>query len=223
MAVKGVLFDLDGTLLDRDTSLLSFVRDQYDRITDLHGIDKELYVTRFVQLDQRGYVWKDKVYQQLIQEFNLSLSWQELLEDYINGFGRHCIGFPHLYEMLQALKSLKIKLGMITNGYGTFQLNNIHALGIHEYFDVILISEVEGLRKPDPAIFERALTRLGLAPHEVVFVGDHPVHDVAASRAVGMKGLWKADPQITEPVECDAVIRDLLDICSFVEQKQLRV
>lgn len=32
MTIKGLLFDLDGTLLDRDASLLSFVEDQYDRL-----------------------------------------------------------------------------------------------------------------------------------------------------------------------------------------------
>lgn len=56
-----------------------------------------------------------------------------------------------------------------------------------------LISESEGLRKPDPKIFERALKKLNVMAEETIFVGDHPIHDVAASRAVGMQGWWKED------------------------------
>lgn len=51
-------------------------------------------------LDQKGYVWKDKVYQQLIEELELDLSWHELLEDYMESFQNHCIGFPGLIEIL---------------------------------------------------------------------------------------------------------------------------
>ncbi|WP_308116321.1 hypothetical protein [Paenibacillus lautus] len=78
--ITTVVFDLDGTLLDRDTSLVRFVQDQYDRLL-LHdaSVDREVYVRRFVELDRRGYVWKDQVYRQLIEEFALPLPWDTLL------------------------------------------------------------------------------------------------------------------------------------------------
>lgn len=113
--------------------------------------------------------------------------------------------------MLQLLKNNDLKLGMITNGFDRFQMNNIEALGIKEYFDAILISENEGLRKPDPKIFERALKKLNVMAEQTIFVGDHPIHDVAASRAVGMQGWWKED-RVVKKVACDYVVRDLLDI-----------
>lgn len=217
MTIKGLLFDLDGTLLDRDASLLSFVEDQYERLAELHHVEKQQYVEAFLHLDQRGYVWKDKVYQQLIESFHLPLSWEYLLEDYVEGFQHHCIGFPNLHELLQLLKNNDLKLGMITNGFDRFQMNNIEALGIKEYFDAILISEREGLRKPDPAIFERASKKLNVMAEETIFVGDHPIHDVAASRAVGMQGWWKEDRVAKNKVACDYVIQDLLDVYKYLE------
>lgn len=55
--ITTVVFDLDGTLPDRDTSLVRFVQDQYDRLS-LHdtAVDREMYVRRFVELDHRRYV-----------------------------------------------------------------------------------------------------------------------------------------------------------------------
>lgn len=156
---KAVLFDLDGTLLNRDASVKAFIDNQYDRLKNWVGhVPKEQYMTRFIELDKRGYVWKDKVYQQLTQEFSIStITWEALLQDYIREFQFHCIPFDQLLQMLEDLKSKNMLLGMITNGYGQFQMDNIKALGIENYFDVILVSEWEGIKKPDPEIFKRAL------------------------------------------------------------------
>ena len=101
MVIKAALFDLDGTLLNRDASVKSFIEKQYDRLGELvEHIPKERYMSRFIQLDQRGYVWKDTVYQQLVAEFNLdTITWEELLQDYINEFNKHCVPFPHLLRM----------------------------------------------------------------------------------------------------------------------------
>ncbi|MEK5077943.1 HAD family hydrolase [Solibacillus sp. FSL W7-1436] len=210
---KAVLFDLDGTLLNRDKSVELFINQQYERLYELLShIPKEQYISRFIELDNHGYVWKDKVYQQLISEFNIpSLTWEELLQDYVKQFKHHCVGFPHIHKMLEELKNNKIALGMITNGYGQFQMDNIKALEIEKYFDVILVSEWEGIKKPNPQIFMNALEQLNVEPSESVFIGDHPENDVKAAQNVGMKGIWKKNNQWTD-IEADAIIDDYLEL-----------
>ena len=105
MVCHAVIFDLDGTLLDRDASLISFVDNQYERWKRYLGhIPKEQYMSRFIDLDCHGYVWKDKVYQQLIEEYHIEASWEELLSDYIDGFQHTCIPFGNLLPMLEQLK-----------------------------------------------------------------------------------------------------------------------
>jgi len=210
---KAVLFDLDGTLLNRDKSVELFINQQYERLHELLShIPKEQYISRFIELDNHGYVWKDKVYQQLIDEFNISsITWEELLQDYVEEFKHHCVGFPHIHEMLEGLKNNKIALGMITNGYGQFQMDNIKALDIEKYFDVILVSEWEGIKKPNPKIFMSALEKLNVEPSESVFIGDHPENDVKAGQNVGMKGILKKDNQWTD-IEADAIIDDYLEL-----------
>jgi haloacid dehalogenase superfamily, subfamily IA, variant 3 with third motif having DD or ED/haloacid dehalogenase superfamily, subfamily IA, variant 1 with third motif having Dx(3-4)D or Dx(3-4)E len=217
MTIKAVLFDLDGTLLDRDTSLALFIDDQYERYPAFQKVPKDVFTKRFIELDQHGYVWKDKVYQQLLAEFDIqSLRWEELLADYLKSFQKHCVGYPNLTRMLASLKNQGIKLALISNGYGQFQYDNFKALGISHFFDEVLISEWEGLRKPDPAIFERALYKLGVKAEDALFVGDHPDSDIRGSRAVGMKAVWKHNSNFAPDVETDGIIYDLEELISFM-------
>ncbi|MFF2480634.1 HAD family hydrolase [Paenibacillus sp. NPDC058071] len=217
MTIKAILFDLDGTLLDRDSSLVKFVENQYERYSEFHIIDKKLFVQRFIELDNHGYVWKDKVYQQIIKEFLLpNLDWSLLLDDYLRNFQKHCIGFPNLLSMLTELKSHSIKLALVSNGFGQFQYDNFKALNIEHLFDEVLISEWEGLRKPDKAIFDRALTKLGVAAENALFVGDHPENDIRASRDAGMKAVWKRNRPFETLVDADATIDDLEELIDIV-------
>jgi len=211
--IKAVLFDLDGTLLNRDESLKCFINNQYERLKKWVGhIPKDQYMKRFIELDNRGYVWKDKVYQQLTKEFHITnLTWRELLDDYRGEFRYNCVPFDQVIQTLDELKSSGIRLGMITNGYGQFQMENIKALGIESYLDVILISEWEGIKKPDPDIFKKDLNRLHVLPEQSVFVGDHPINDVQAAKSLGMTGVWKKDPQ-WEKVVADYTISDLKEL-----------
>lgn len=218
--IHAVLFDLDGTLLDRDTSLKYFISDQYDRLhKQLSHIKKETYIARFIELDHHGYVWKDKVYQQLIDEFAItSLAWQELLDDYLKEFPRHCVAFPHVMDMLDQLKREKMSLGIITNGFGQFQTDNIKALEIEKYFDVILVSEWEGIKKPDSKIFMKALAQLNREADETIFIGDHPENDIQAAQRIGMKTIWKRNDAWKE-VDADAEIDDYSELSSLIKAK----
>jgi len=217
--IKAVLFDLDGTLLNRDQSVKIFIDRQYDRFKELIGyIPKEMYVKRFIELDNRGYVWKDKVYSQLVEEFKFTkITWQELLEDYLNEFKNCCVPFDNLLLMLEELKKRNMQIGMITNGYGQFQMDNIKTLGIESYFQTVLISEWEGIKKPDPQIFLRAADKLSVLPSECVFIGDHPENDVQGARNVGMVGIWKKDSQWMD-AQAEYVIDDLMKIPAMIEE-----
>jgi len=214
--IKGVIFDLDGTLLDRDKSLVAFLEAQCIRIPALQAVNKQHFLHRFIELDQKGYVWKDKVYQQLCEEFALDISWEYLLDDYIESFQKHCIGCAGFSEILELLKEKRFKLGIITNGFGKFQMNNIKGLKIDHYFDAILISETEGVRKPEVAIFQGAMERLDLQPNETIYVGDHPTNDVDASINAGMIGVWKEDSSFQKPSSEHRTIKALSELIFII-------
>lgn len=220
--IKAVLFDLDGTLLDRDTSVKKFVEDQHTRLSSaLSHIPKKIFAEKFMELEQNGYVWKDKVYQKLADELAVRrMPPGKLLEDYLNHFKHHCTPFPNLVSTLDELKKKGLRLGMVTNGYGVFQNDTIKALEIKEYFDTILISEMEGLSKPDPLLFERAAERLNVKTEECMFVGDHPKNDVEAAKNTGMLAVWKTSPYWDEAEAADYRINDLEELKEIIENEE---
>ena len=56
--------------------------------------------------------------------------------------------------------------------------------------EFVLVSEDVGAYKPDRRVFQRALERLGLEPHEVLHVGDSDVDDVRGARMAGLRVAW---------------------------------
>ncbi|MFS8603695.1 HAD family hydrolase [Priestia megaterium] len=220
--IKAVIFDLDGTLLDRDSSLKHFIQDQYERYSkELAHIPKQKYISRFIELDQKGYVWKDKVYQQLLNEYDLSnLTWEEMLDDYLHYFPAHCVPFLHMEHVLKELKKKGLLLGMITNGFTDFQWMNIKALRIDHYFDTILVSEQEGIKKPHKDIFLRALKALDVSAEESVYIGDHPENDVLGARGAGMHAVWKKDAFFDGSFTDSYIIEDLKELLNVMNEFQ---
>lgn len=220
--IKAVIFDLDGTLLDRDSSLKHFIQDQYERYSkELAHIPKQKYISRFIELDQKGYVWKDKVYQQLLNEYDLSnLAWEEMLDDYLHYFPAHCVPFLHMEHVLKELKKKGLLLGMITNGFTDFQWMNIKALRIDHYFDTILVSEQEGIKKPHKDIFLRALKALDVSAEESVYIGDHPENDVLGARGAGMHAVWKKDAFFDGSFTDSYIIEDLKELLNVMNEFQ---
>lgn len=220
--IKAVIFDLDGTLLDRDSSLKHFIQDQYERYSkELAHIPKQKYISRFIELDQKGYVWKDKVYQQLLNEYDLSnLTWEEMLDDYLHYFPAHCVPFLHMEHVLKELKKKGLLLGMITNGFTDFQWMNIKALRIDHYFDTILVSEQEGIKKPHKDIFLRALKALDVSAEESVYIGDHPENDVLGARGAGMHAVWKKGAFFDGSFTDSYIIEDLKELLNVMNEFQ---
>ena len=208
--------------ISAEPPLQEFVADQYDRFVDsLKSIEKENYIDKFVELDCRGHVWKDKVYQNLIEEFGITqVSWQHLLCDYETQFSNHCIPFPHLTNTLKQIKAKGFLLGMITNGRTKFQSRSIRGLGIEEYFDKIVISETERTRKPESKIFDIAISRLETTAGASVYVGDNPQADIIGAKKAGLRAVWKRNQFWSKPAEADAVIDELDEVLLLLKQWQ---
>ncbi len=209
--INAVLFDLDGTLFDRDSSVRRLVASQWERLGDACArVPLETFVDEFIARDARGYVRKEVVYEGLLQAFAIpDVAATTLYQDFFARYHDDCLLFPSAREALEALGARGLRLGIITNGGSPFQLRTVQALGIEAYFSVILISGAEGIKKPDPRIFHRAVSQLGVAPAETVFVGDHPVVDVEGARNAGLRAVWKHDPFWSPPTMTDGVITDL--------------
>lgn len=89
---------------------------------------------------------------------------------------------------LERLSSLGLPLVVVSNANGTLH-GHLERLGLARYFAVILDSWVEGVEKPDPRIFERALERSGARAETTAHVGDLYEIDVVGARAAGVEGI----------------------------------
>lgn len=197
---RAVLFDLDNTLHDRDLALDGFIRSQFQALQlGVFGVEEETWHRRFVELDDNGRVWKDQVYARLIEEFGIPFTAEGLLEQYELGFAAHVAPREGLVAALSVLRDSGRFLGVISNGRTAFQKRTLHALGIEGFLEVCLISEECGLRKPDQAIFDLALSRLGLVASEAWYVGDDPVADVDGAVEAGLRAIWFRTPRRAKP------------------------
>lgn len=93
--------------------------------------------------------------------------------------------FDDVVPALDRLREAGLRLGVVSN-FEEWLERLLEQLGVRDYFEVRVISGVEGLEKPDPRIFELAMERAGVEPDESVYVGDNPEFDVDPALAVGM-------------------------------------
>lgn len=223
--IDAVVFDLDGTLLDRRRSFEQFVRAQWERFADCpQRAGQEQYVQTLIELDRDGYAPRKSLFADVIARFELPSGMAEtLLNDYRAGFPNACVLFPDAAQTLARLRTSGLKLGLITNGSIRMQSGKLQCLGLAPMFDAILISDAEGIGKPDPQIFHRALDRLNTKPAQAVFVGDHPEVDVAGARAAGMQAIWRRDPSVSRIVEADGVIEELAELLTWLGLKRTGV
>jgi putative hydrolase of the HAD superfamily len=93
--------------------------------------------------------------------------------------------FEDVDPVLGRLAGEGLILGVISNFEDWLEIL-LERLDVTKYFPIRVISGVEGIEKPDPAIFRIALERAGVDAAEAVYVGDNPHFDVEPAAAVGM-------------------------------------
>jgi putative hydrolase of the HAD superfamily len=111
------------------------------------------------------------------------------------------------HALLEALRARGLRIGLVSNAFdpGWLLHRDLEQMGIAQRIDFAVFSSEVGKRKPHPAIFERALEALGVAPDEAIFVGDRLYEDVRGAGELGMttvQAVWfRADdnPEGREP------------------------
>lgn len=190
--IKAIIFDLDNTILDRTSTFKNFIHlflKTYLGHLELRR-EKEIF-NRIMHLDQDGYKDKPELFTELLEE----LPWKEapLLEELLNFYSTEYVESAVLKENAREVVHYlrkKYKTGLITNGKTLIQYGKIDQLRIRNDFDLIIVSEEAGVKKPDPRIFEMALMELELTPEQCIYIGDHPVNDIEGASRVGMGTIW---------------------------------
>jgi HAD superfamily hydrolase (TIGR01509 family) len=173
--ITTILFDLDDTLLDSYGARVQALRDVFQQ-AQISGVDPDSFLSGLQGATLNKALGK--------------LAEERHLEDDLFIFYRRAYWFnkgrirlyPGIREMLEALKSRKFKLGIVTNKGRNFEFEGryigctgeLKEVGIYDYFSVIIGFEDVKEGKPHPEGVKAALGRLDSRPEETLFVGDSP-------------------------------------------------
>lgn len=98
--------------------------------------------------------------------------------------------FPGVLEMLQRLKRQGKGVYLVSNAQALFTLPEMKALDLPQYFDGIVISSVEGFKKPDSRIYSLTLQRYELDPKETVMIGNDDQADCWGACRAGLDSMY---------------------------------
>jgi putative hydrolase of the HAD superfamily len=104
---------------------------------------------------------------------------------------RRLKSFPQSSRLLEKLKDYP--LGIVSNGQRVFSELELRHLGLYDHFRFVIFSSDFGYKKPDSRIFLAGANRLGLRPHEILFIGDSIENDINPSKELGMKAMHPRD------------------------------
>lgn len=111
--------------------------------------------------------------------------------------------FPETAQMLQRLKAAGKKVYLLSNAQQLFTMPELYALNLVQYFDGIIISSNEGLKKPDTDLYRLALKRYDLDPEQTVMVGNDDQADCWGAAKAGLDSMYvytEQSPKRTTPL-----------------------
>lgn len=132
---------------------------------------------------------------------------------------------PDTHETLSQLKSKGFRLGLISNASNSPDLNRlIDSHDLRKYFECIVISAEESIRKPDRRIFKIAFDRMRINPQNAIMVGDTLNADIYGAQQAGMRAIWISrraqrpdNINVNEWILPDWTINDLASLLSLVD------
>ena len=178
-AIRTVLFDLDGTLIDS----VRLILDSYHHTLATHGLpprsDEEWLAGVGTPLTVQFADWRNdpETLQALIatyREYNLK------------HHDRMVTVYPGVVEAVRALKEDGIATGLVTSKNRAGALRGLTLVQLEALMDVLVCADEVENPKPHPEPVEKAVRLLSADPRATVYVGDS-VHDMLSGRAAGVR------------------------------------
>ncbi|MER5465553.1 HAD family hydrolase [Streptomyces sp. NPDC002668] len=178
------LFDLDGTLVDRQSAFSDAVAD----LCRSHGFGPELEQWLVTELADRANAAD---FGRLRTTFDLEQPAADLWQAYVDRMAASVTCRPAVLEGLNHLRAAGWTIGIVTNGASDIQRAKLAATGIIELIDGIAVSGDMEIRKPDTRLFELAASRCGTElNHADWMIGDNPAGDIGGGHKAGLNTIW---------------------------------
>lgn len=216
MAIKLIIFDLDGTLIDSIEDITAALNNAFSP----YGVS-DLTAAETTPLIGEGPA---KLVQDVMAKRNLSGDTKELVTRFLDYYNSHPADKASLYpgagQMLDALKDLK--MAIVTNKTEELSHRILDTFGISQYFEIVVAVDTIAERKPSAAPVIHVLSALNVSPEETIIVGDSSidvqtgkaasVRTVAVTHGYGKNGFQK---------EADYVISGLPELIKIAKQESV--
>ncbi|MCW3981796.1 MAG: HAD family hydrolase, partial [Candidatus Bathyarchaeota archaeon] len=237
--IKAVVFDFIGTIVDLDGYSVEKAEEKLYNSLAADGLCES--EEKFLKAYRRAYEkYREIRYDQLVEVSNVvwisealnSLGYDTApsdkeiqkavnayFEDYLGAMKLRRSANPTIRKLFQTHK-----VGIISNfTYAQVIYSAIRKLQINDLFQVVLVSEAVGWRKPSLRIFHEALDKLQLTPSNAIYVGDTPLEDVQGANSAGMKTAFipsqfnsLEDMRKTQP-QPDYILENLSDVIKIID------
>jgi putative hydrolase of the HAD superfamily len=188
--MKGAVFDLDETLVDRRGSLGLYARRLRSAFSDSVVLPEAEFIAEFHRLDGNGRVPRDEFFEALAAALFRRVPPRRIKEHFEATAWTEPRLFDGVADLLVALRANGWRIGIITNGGVPSQSAKIENSGLAELIDRSVISSAFGFKKPAPEIFHHMIAALGIDPRRSWFVGDDPRADMWGANCVDLRTCW---------------------------------
>ncbi|MGV9351459.1 HAD family hydrolase [Streptomyces spiralis] len=182
--MRFALFDLDGTLADRQSAL----SDAVPGLCRRHGFAPVIDHWLLVELADRASA-DDFV--RLRDTFGLAVPATQLWQEYVDLMADAVTCRPEVLEGLARLRAAAWTIGIVTNGASDIQRAKLAATGLAGLVDGVAVSGDLKIRKPDLRLFQLAASRCGVSlANGGWMIGDSPAGDIGGGHRTGLRTIW---------------------------------
>lgn len=195
-AIKLVCFDLDDTLwpcmpttIKAEQVLYQWLENNKPDITNSYSMN-ELREKR-IKLGKNNPHVKHNLtelrkfsFRQLANEFNDQVDWVDTAFQIFYEARQQVQFYDDVEEVLTRL-SQTFSLAAMTNGNA-----DIHRTSLGSLFSYSISAEKVGVAKPDSRMFKALLEQADVSAKEVLYIGDHPIHDIEGAHAMDIPNVW---------------------------------
>ncbi len=188
--MKGIVFDLDETLVDRRGSLDVYALRLNEAFAESAAEHGDAFVAEFHRLDGNGRVPRDEFFERLSSVLFRHVTAAQIKAHFEATAWTKPILFDGVRELLRSIRARDWRIGIVTNGGVPAQSAKIANSGLSDLIDAAVISAAFGMKKPAPEIFHHIAGQLQIDPAQSWFVGDDPRADIWGAGQVGFKTCW---------------------------------
>ena len=222
--IKGVIFDLDNTLLDfmkmKEVAVKSAIKGMIEAGLEIDEIESYKDIVSIYE----EFGWENQKVFDVFLNKSIGYVDNKFLAAGIVAYRRareaNLLAYPNVNRTLVSLTKLGIKLAVVSDAPSREAWMRIYYLNLYHFFDAVITFDDSGERKPSSRPFEMALNKLKLEAEDSLMIGDWPDRDVVGAKQIGMRTAFAAygDTFGTKNSGADWDIQDISEIITIIKK-----